>query len=267
MQGSLGAVVALCLISAVNMASLPPTVVDAHLSPLISEAIATYNRESDSEYAFALLTDKDGHGMEFNRTNEAKFPIKETVCNKSDYDDQSRCDYKLRGVEKSCSASMEGSRLIVICTSVNGDETSKQRIVVDKQELKVPDGETADLNQHMLYRERTIVIKESIQRMSPGGEEEEVQEVGVKEEEVQEEGVKEEEVQEEEVQEEEVKKASVVDDDYDYYLPDIVIEYNDDYETDDTSSKPQNPQQQMPYSEIQGRYLCLECIFFDLPRM
>ncbi|XP_040211183.1 antibacterial peptide PMAP-37-like isoform X1 [Rana temporaria] len=162
MAAVLWALIALGLGPVIDSAPLPWAALAAGHSELISEAVANYNKGSDSEFVFTLLADEDGGKTEPEEPNDVKFSIKETVCQKSEYKTTERCDYKAGGVEKSCTASMKENHFTVICTNI-ADGNNKDGGLVAKSS----EGERG--HHKGPSRERTVIITEK--RVIPEEEE------------------------------------------------------------------------------------------------
>ncbi|XP_072269143.1 uncharacterized protein [Pyxicephalus adspersus] len=162
MGGTLWALIALCLVPIIDSASLPPAVRAAGRSELISEAIANYNKGSDSEFMFVLLADEDEGKTGPEKPKEVKFTIKETLCHKSEYK-TTGCEYKAGGAEKSCRASTKDNHFTVVCTTM--DATEKDGGSAPKE------GEHRDQKHQTLSR--TVIIEEKRVIPDKGAESEE----------------------------------------------------------------------------------------------
>ncbi|KAM5157529.1 uncharacterized protein ACMZJ9_008859 [Mantella aurantiaca] len=270
MEGGLLVLVVLCLLPAVHSVSLPPVTRAASArSQLISQAVAHYNEGSGSKSVFLLLVDEDGKTEEPSAPHEeppeetpapheeppgpqeVRFTIKETVCKKSEYKMEERCEYKVGGVEKRCRATLKENHFTVFCAETAGGTNQDGGFVGKSSE-----GEHGNQNGHRPpSRERAVVIEEK--RVNPGG--------GGSEEE---------------------EEVTPEDEDYDYFLPDTVIEFHHDDRDEEAEHRPErenpglfhgergNPglfhgERENPglfHGDILGRLLCLKCIIDIFPR-
>ncbi|XP_073533208.1 uncharacterized protein [Phyllobates terribilis] len=144
----------LALVSATVVLARPPAPTSAEANPLelIMAAVDLYNGEFHSDVLFRLYKDEYDYKEGAMGEKQANFTIKETVCQKSKNETLGRCEFNLRGLEKSCTAAQDaqGATLSVLCLPVaaetkpgNGDDNTEQ-----------PEEEAS-------YEDRVIIMDES----------------------------------------------------------------------------------------------------------
>ncbi|XP_075445275.1 uncharacterized protein LOC142488817 [Ascaphus truei] len=120
----------LAVATVVNSASLAQILWDIKHSKSISKAVDLYNRGTYADSIFKLLKDEQGDTLNGpNGRRQAQFTIKETVCRKSEAQINERCEFKVGGLVKNCTVSInkKETAFSIICDNLTSATNGKRR--------------------------------------------------------------------------------------------------------------------------------------------
>ncbi|XP_075067526.1 uncharacterized protein LOC142157916 [Mixophyes fleayi] len=229
MDSYLGVLVAVTLGTVVSSAPLPQDLRDTNLSQLVSEAVDIYNRESSSDFAVKLFKDEYEIQLGLNGHKEAKFTVKETICEKSDNRTLESCEFKTEELEKSClaTANDQGNTFSVVCSTVN-DGTNAELGSGDMEiSSNLEEDYSSQKEDESVFQEHSVIItKESYKETF--------------------------------VEPDDDAERRLIEE---FLLPKTGIE-----KSDDKQLEPKTVKKKLLRGQFLGRLLCIECVFEILPK-